>query len=40
LRTVVTVTDEAMEMLVLKKNYAIWSEMAEKIIEGEIKVKK
>jgi hypothetical protein len=39
LSMVVTVTDEAMTMLVLKNNYALWTEMTEKIKLGEKKVK-
>jgi hypothetical protein len=38
LGNVVTVTDEAMALLVLKNNYGLWTEMTEKMMGGETKV--
>jgi GH18 family chitinase len=39
LNNIVTVSDEAMAMLVLKNNYALWMEMSEKMEMGVKKVK-
>jgi hypothetical protein len=39
LNNVVTVSDEAMTMLVLKNNYTLWTEMAERLEGGDRKVR-